>query len=116
MCIPIVPFVVSITLCVFILMEFQSTAEPMILRLLEYLARIYKKQKAEVKTQYLASLFPVIPVVIYNGEKRWSEKTILPNISLMFRTELTSTYPISFCWIKQIEKRRKDTGEWRQED
>ena len=56
-------------LYIFILLEFQSKAEPMMLRLLEYLGRIYKKQKAEGKT-----LYPVVPVVIYNGSGKWSEK------------------------------------------
>jgi len=56
-------------LYIFILLEFQRTAKPMILRLLEYLARIYKKQKTEHK-----KLFPVIPLVIYNGKEKWTEK------------------------------------------
>ena len=54
---------------IFILMEFQSTSKPMILRLLEYLIRVYRKQKINLKT-----LYPVIPIVIYNGKKKWSEK------------------------------------------
>lgn len=59
-------------LYIFILLEFQSKAEPMMLRLLEYLSRIYKKQKAEGKT-----LYPVVPVVIYNGSEKWKEKNSL---------------------------------------
>jgi len=57
-------------LYIFILLEFQSKAEPMILRLFEYLSRIYKKQKSE-----LNFLNPVIPIVIYNGGSVWKEKT-----------------------------------------
>lgn len=57
-------------LYLFILLEFQSKPEPMILRLFEYLSRIYRKQKNELKT-----LNPVIPIVIYNGSYRWKEKT-----------------------------------------
>ena len=56
-------------LYIFILLEFQSKSEPMILRLFEYLIRIYKKQKNELKY-----LNPVIPIVIYNGSTRWKEK------------------------------------------
>ena len=41
----------------------------MMLRIFEYLTRIYKKQKAEVKI-----LYPVVPVVIYNGTDKWKEK------------------------------------------
>ncbi len=57
-------------LYIFILLEFQSKAEPMILRLFEYLSRIYQKQKTEQKF-----LNPVVPIVIYNGSSRWKEKT-----------------------------------------
>lgn len=57
-------------LYIFILLEFQSKAEPMILRLFEYLSRIYRKQKTELKF-----LNPVIPIVIYNGSIKWKEKT-----------------------------------------
>jgi predicted transposase/invertase (TIGR01784 family) len=56
-------------LYIFVLMEFQSKAEPMILRLLEYLSRIYKKQKTEHNT-----LYPVVPIIIYNGKDEWKEK------------------------------------------
>jgi predicted transposase/invertase (TIGR01784 family) len=55
-------------LYIFVLMEFQSKAEPMILRLLEYLTRIYKKQKTDHNT-----LYPVVPIVIYNGKEQWKE-------------------------------------------
>ena len=57
-------------LYIFILLEFQSKAEPMILRLFEYLSRIYRKQKTELKF-----LNPVIPIVIYNGSAKWKENT-----------------------------------------
>ncbi len=50
---------------IFLLLEFQSKPESMILRLFEYLSRIYKKQYIELK-----SLFPVIPIVIYNGKEK----------------------------------------------
>ena len=58
-------------LYIFILMEFQSKAEPMILRLLEYLSRIYRKQKTEQNT-----LYPVVPIIIYNGRDKWKENNI----------------------------------------
>ena len=57
-------------LYIFVLLEFQSKTEPMILRLFEYLSRIYRKQKTE-----LNYLNPVVPIVIYNGSSRWKEKT-----------------------------------------
>ncbi|MDA3809518.1 MAG: Rpn family recombination-promoting nuclease/putative transposase [Spirochaetaceae bacterium] len=65
-------------LFIFILLEFQSKPEAMILRLFEYLSRIYKKQYIELK-----SLFPVIPIVIYNGKERWNEKScFVENLSV----------------------------------
>ncbi len=57
-------------LYIFILLEFQSTVKSMILRILEYLSRIYKTQNSDLKT-----LFPVVPIVIYNGSDKWREKT-----------------------------------------
>jgi predicted transposase/invertase (TIGR01784 family) len=57
-------------LSIYLLIEFQSSNAPMSLRLLEYLARIYKKQVPEKST---APLRPVVPIVIYNGESPWSE-------------------------------------------
>lgn len=56
-------------LYIFVLLEFQSKPEAMILRLLEYLTRVYKKQKREFNC-----LYPVVPMVIYNGREHWKEK------------------------------------------
>ena len=47
---------------IFILIEFQSTYEQMMLRLLEYLLRAYREQ---LKT--CDKLSVVVPIVIYNG-------------------------------------------------
>jgi hypothetical protein len=57
-------------LSIYLLIEFQSSYEPMAIRLLEYLARIYKKQNPEKSA---GPLHPVVPIVIYNGEFPWSE-------------------------------------------
>lgn len=56
-------------LLIFILLEFQSKPDAMLLRLLEYLTRIYRKQYKEMK-----QLHPVVPIVIYNGKALWKEK------------------------------------------
>ena len=55
---------------IFILIEFQSTYEQMMLRLLEYLLRIYREQ---LKTGNKLSV--VVPIVIYNGSEAWKEDT-----------------------------------------
>lgn len=52
-----------------LLLEFQSSYEPMSLRILEYLARLYRRQKT-------GHLYPVIPIVIYNGIASWREKLV----------------------------------------
>lgn len=51
---------------IYLLMEFQSSREPMSIRLLEYLSRIYQKQSK-------AKLCPIVPIVVYNGLEPWSE-------------------------------------------
>ncbi len=53
-------------LLIYLLLEFQSTAEPMALRLLEYLLRAYRAQRG-------AQLSVVVPIVVYNGGRRWKE-------------------------------------------
>lgn len=53
-------------LLVYLLLEFQSTREPMALRLLEYLLRAYRAQRR-------SPLSVVVPIVVYNGERRWKE-------------------------------------------
>jgi len=55
---------------IFILIEFQSTYEQMMLRLLEYLFRVYREQ---LKTSDKLSV--VVPIVIYNGSEAWKEDT-----------------------------------------
>jgi hypothetical protein len=55
---------------IYLLIEFQSSSEPMCLRLLEYLARVYRRQHGKKSTKPLS---PVVPIVIYNGEERWRE-------------------------------------------
>ncbi len=61
----------NIGLSIYLLIEFQSSPEPMSLRLLEYLARVYRKQ-THGKNRY-SPLHPVVPIVIYNGERPWKE-------------------------------------------
>ena len=55
---------------IFILIEFQSTYERMMLRLLEYMLRTYREQ---FKTSNKLSV--VVPIVIYNGVGEWKEDT-----------------------------------------
>ena len=59
-----------VLILIFILIEFQSTYERMMLRLLEYMLRTYREQ---FKTS--SKLSVVVPVVIYNGVEEWKEDT-----------------------------------------
>jgi len=76
-------------LYIFILLEFQSKPEPMILRLFEYLSRIYKKQKIELNT-----LYPVIPIVIYNGMNVWTEKRNFQEHFSLYSKDLLKYLPL----------------------
>ncbi len=78
----------STNLYIFILMEFQSKAEPMILRLLEYLSRIYTKQKTEHNT-----LYPVIPIIIYNAKDEWKEKNSFIDHFLLISDDIRKYIP-----------------------
>lgn len=55
---------------IFILMEFQSSYERMVLRLLEYMLKVYEEQIELDKR-----LSVVVPIVIYNGKEIWKEDT-----------------------------------------
>jgi hypothetical protein len=57
-------------LSIYLLIEFQSSYESISLRILEYLARIYKKQSPGKSA---GTLHPVVPIVVYNGESTWNE-------------------------------------------
>ncbi len=74
----------------------------MILRLLEYLARIYQNQMEEYGT-----LFPVVPLVIYNGEEKWREPQCLSK-SFSYITRELSKYIPDFMYILIDERRFSD--------
>ena len=59
-----------------VLLEFQSTVDPrMAARILAYTARMYLKLIRGGELPPDGRLPPVLPVVIYNGERRWSAAT-----------------------------------------
>jgi predicted transposase/invertase (TIGR01784 family) len=63
----------------YLLLEFQSTVEPfMAVRLLTYIGLLYQ----DLIRQGLATerLPPVLPIVIYNGERRWTAATELADL------------------------------------
>jgi hypothetical protein len=76
------------TLTLYILIEHQSDPEVlMVLRVLEYLVQIYKGQVLKKKEQggRIAAdfrLWPVLPVVLYTGQRRWEALTPLAELVL----------------------------------
>lgn len=63
---------------IFLLLEFQSTVDRfMSLRMLRYITELYEDL---VKNQKLKTLPAVFPVMLYNGEKRWTAPEELSNL------------------------------------
>ena len=61
------------SLYLLILLEFQSTSDSlMALRNLEYTALLYRELERRVELGVPGSWPPVLPVVLYNGEARWT--------------------------------------------
>ena len=59
-------------LCLLVLLEFQSTAEPrMALRILTYTSLLYQELVRNDALDARGRLPPVLPVVLYNGDARW---------------------------------------------
>jgi hypothetical protein len=64
------------TLYILILIEFQSRIDPvMALRLLTYVAAFYLDLHKQKKLLEGGKLPPVLPIVIYNGERKWNAST-----------------------------------------
>ncbi|MFW6380347.1 MAG: Rpn family recombination-promoting nuclease/putative transposase, partial [Halorhodospira sp.] len=63
-------------LYVYLLLEFQSTVDPyMAVRMPAYVSLLYQDLIRQEKLTESGSLPPVLPVVLYNGEPRWSAAT-----------------------------------------
>ncbi|WP_069383088.1 Rpn family recombination-promoting nuclease/putative transposase [Halomonas caseinilytica] len=58
---------------VYLLIEFQSTVDPfMALRIMTYVGLLYQELVKQKKLTQDGKLPPVLPIVLYNGEKRWN--------------------------------------------
>ena len=63
---------------VYVLMEFQSTVDRlMALRVLNYVVSLYMDL---TRGQYLGKLPPIFPIVLYNGDARWTAVTDLADL------------------------------------
>ena len=64
-----------------LLLEFQSTVEPaMAVRILEYTALLYQRLVAHDVLREHGALPPVLPVVLYNGRRRWTAPVEVTNL------------------------------------
>lgn len=68
-------------LYIYILIEFQSTVDPfMAARILGYIALLYGDLIKSKKVRPGNKLPPVLPIVLYNGERRWNAPTELSGL------------------------------------
>jgi predicted transposase/invertase (TIGR01784 family) len=89
----------SRTLYIYMLIEFQSKSKPIIMRVFEYLLRIYKKQFKKSRL-----LYPVIPIVIYNGEESWTEKRNLLDHFTFYNDDLSKYLPVFEYFLIDIAR------------
>ncbi len=79
---------------VYLLIEFQSTVDPfMAVRLMTYIGLLYQDL---IKTRQLTDnkhLPPIFPVVLYNGERRWTADTELKNLITPISGDLEQYLP-----------------------
>ncbi|MFN8671235.1 MAG: Rpn family recombination-promoting nuclease/putative transposase [Candidatus Sericytochromatia bacterium] len=88
----------------YVLLEFQSTVDNfMALRCLNYITNFYIDLLLENK--YLEYLPPIFPIVLYNGDKKW---TAPENISSLIKNnKLLGKYGINFRYLKIAENEYK---------
>ncbi|MBF0153418.1 MAG: Rpn family recombination-promoting nuclease/putative transposase [Magnetococcales bacterium] len=76
-----VPIRAGGNLFLLLMLEFQSDMDPwMVLRLAVYTGLLYQQLVAERKLKPADGLPPVLPVILYNGEPRWSAATALHDL------------------------------------
>ena len=84
---------------VYLLMEHQSTPEPaMASRLLGYLTRVWEQYEKEHSTY---SMPPIVPVVLYHGDRSWNAARRMHDQLTVPATELgeMSSYVPSFSYV-----------------
>ena len=80
---------------IFILLEFQSTVDRfMSLRMLRYIAELYEHL---IRNHKLSRLPAVFPVMLYNGEKRW---TAPEELNILIENSIPEKYIPCFRYYK----------------
>ncbi len=77
-----------------LLLEFQSTVDPaMAVRILEYTALLYRRLVDHDVLREHGALPPVLPVVLYNGRRRWTAPVEVTNLLAVGRDVLAPYQP-----------------------
>jgi len=83
---------------IFILLEFQSTVDRfMTLRMLRYITELYEYLNRSYKLKKLPAVFPIM---LYNGEKRW---TAPEELSILIEESIPEKYIPRFSYYKIAE-------------
>jgi predicted transposase/invertase (TIGR01784 family) len=83
---------------IFILLEFQSTVDKfMSLRMLHYIIELYEDL---IRNHRLKTLPSVFPVMLYNGEKKW---TAPEELSILIENSIPEKYIPKFSYYKIAE-------------
>ncbi|RQW68949.1 transposase [Halomonas sp. YLB-10] len=81
-------------LYLYLLIEFQSSVDPfMALRIMTYVGLLYQDLVKQRKLASERRLPPVLPIVLYNGERRWSAAKELSELIHPAATELARYQP-----------------------
>ena len=94
---------------IFILVEFQSSVDRfMALRILNYITNFYMDYVESNKGIRKLTLPPVFPILLYNGDKRWTAPTNLSE--LIENNDLLGKFSLDFSYFKisEIEYKKDD--------
>lgn len=98
-------------LYVVVLLEFQSTVDQrMAVRMLTYTGLLYERLIADGALQDHDKLPPVLPIVIYNGARRWTAPTGLDELIAAGPTDTLAGYQPSLRYFLLDHGRLQSTG------
>ncbi len=88
-----------------LLLEFQSTVDPaMAVRILEYTALVYRRLVDHDVLREHGALPPVLPVVLYNGRRRWTAPVEVTNLLAVGRDVLAPYQPSQRYYVLDVAR------------
>ena len=88
-----------------LLLEFQATVEPaMAVRILEYTALLYRRLVAQDVLREHGALPPVLPVVLYNGQRRWTAPVEMTKLLAAGSDVLTPYQPSQRYYVLDVSR------------